>query len=68
LPSLPTRHAILLGWATPIPVLVEVDELLDVQRPQSADPDFWDVWTRGKERDVNWGPIANEWTGEDEPD
>jgi uncharacterized protein len=68
LPSLPTRHAILLGWATPIPVLVEVDELLDAQRPQSADPDFWDVWTRVKERDVNWGPIANEWTGEDEPD
>lgn len=68
LPSLPTRHAILLGWATPIPVLVEVDELLDAQRPQSADPDFWDVWTRVKERDVNWGPIANEWTGEDELD
>jgi hypothetical protein len=68
LPSLPTRQAILLGWATPIPILVEVDELLDEQRPQSADPDFWDVWTRAKERNVNWGPIASEWTGEDEPD
>jgi hypothetical protein len=40
LPSLPSRQAILLGWATPIPVLLEVDELPDEQRPQSADPVF----------------------------
>ena len=34
----------------PIPVLVEVDELPDAQRPQSADPDFWNVWTLAEER------------------
>ena len=50
LPSLPSRQAILLGWAAPIPVLVEVDELPDSQRPQSADPDFWKVWTLAEER------------------
>jgi DNA helicase HerA-like ATPase len=38
LPSLPSRQAILLGWATPIPVLVEVDELPYEERPRSADP------------------------------
>lgn len=66
LPSLPSRQAILLGWATPIPVLVEVDELPDEQRPRSADPDFWDVWTLTKEREVDWGAIANDWTGTNE--
>jgi uncharacterized protein len=65
LPSLPTRQAVLLGWATPIPVLVEVRELPDAQRPRSADPDFWDVWTLAKPRPVNWAAVAREWTGEE---
>src|SRR5258708_23891128 len=49
LPSLPSRQAVLLGWAAPIPVLVKVDELPEAQRPQSADPDFWNVWTLAEE-------------------
>lgn len=64
LPSLPSRQAILLGWATPIPVLVELDELPDAHRPHSADPDFWDVWTLAQERAVNWQTIAEQWSGE----
>ena len=63
LPSLPSRQAVLLGWAAPIPVLVEVDELPDPHRPQSADPDFWKVWTLTEERDVDWDAISNAWTG-----
>ena len=63
LPSLPSRQAVLLGWAAPIPVLVEVDELPDPHRPQSADPDFWKVWTLTEKRDVDWGAISNAWTG-----
>lgn len=63
LPSLPSRQAILLGWATPIPVLVEVDELHRDHRPHSSDPDFWDVWTHEKERDVDWTDIAGGWVG-----
>ncbi len=63
LPSLPSRQAVLLGWATPIPVLVEVEELTYEQRPRSADPDFWDVWTLTKERAVDWSAIAREWEG-----
>lgn len=67
LPSLPSQQAILLGWATPIPVLVEVDELPEEQRPRSADPDFWDVWTLAKEREVDWRAIAKDWSGESKP-
>lgn len=63
LPSLPSRQAILLGWATPIPVLVEMDELPIEHRPQSDDPDFWDVWTGASERRVDWTTIAHEWSG-----
>jgi hypothetical protein len=63
LPSLPSKQAVLLGWATPIPVLVEVDELPDAQRPQSADPDFWNVWTLAEERGVDWGAVSKAWSG-----
>ncbi|MCG3165576.1 MAG: hypothetical protein POELPBGB_01344 [Bacteroidia bacterium] len=61
LPILPTRKAILLGWASPLPILVEMNELRPEHRPKSEDPDFWDVWTRFKPRDVNWKQIADEW-------
>jgi hypothetical protein len=63
LPSLPSRQAILLGWATPLPVLVEMRELPKPERPQSDDPDFWDVWTGEHERDIDWGDVADRWAG-----
>lgn len=63
LPSLPSRQAVLLGWATPIPLLVEMDELAEDHRPQSSDPDFWDVWTGKSPRDINWPALVEDWTG-----
>lgn len=63
LPVLPSRQAILLGWAAELPVLVQMRELPKEQRPQSSDPDFWDVWTRQKARDVDWKQIADDWQG-----
>ena len=63
LPVLPSRQAILLGWAAELPVLVQMRELPKEQRPQSSDPDFWDVWTRQKARDVDWKKIADDWQG-----
>jgi DNA helicase HerA-like ATPase len=63
LPSLPSRQAILMAWAAPIPVLVDVEELPENQRPQSADPDFWDVWTLAKKREVEWGAIVRRGLG-----
>ncbi|NYT63365.1 ATP-binding protein [Alcaligenaceae bacterium] len=71
LPSLPSRHAILLGWASELPVLVQMNQLPDGQRPKSDDPDFWAVWSgeglekneRNEEieRRVNWKEIADDW-------
>ncbi|MGN6212708.1 ATP-binding protein [Parafilimonas sp.] len=66
LPMLPTRKAILLGWASPIPILVEMNELEKKYRPKSDDPDFWEVWTRESSREENWDVIANEWQGKNE--
>lgn len=67
LPSLPSRHAILLGWASELPVLVQMNALPEQHRPKSDDPDFWAVWSgkdnKGEavERSVNWKAITDDW-------
>ncbi|MEP3855515.1 MAG: ATP-binding protein [Porticoccus sp.] len=61
LPSLPSRHAILLGWASELPVLVQMNNLPEEQRPKSEDPHFWDVWSGQKKREVHWEAIAADW-------
>lgn len=69
LPSLPSQQAILLGWASELPVLVKMDNLPKTQQPHSDDPDFWNVWTghdvEGKDvvRKAEWKPIADDWQG-----
>lgn len=61
LPSLPTQQAVLLGWATPMPVLTRMRDLPEEQRPSSEDPAFWKVWTQELNRPVDWQPIASDW-------
>ncbi len=67
LPSLPSQHAILLGWASELPVLVKMHDLPETQRPRSDDPDFWDVWTGKNEkgepvtRKIDWKTVAEAW-------
>ena len=67
LPSLPSQQAILLGWASELPVLVKMDDLPKTQQPHSDDPDFWNVWTgidsegRIVERKTDWKLIADNW-------
>ncbi len=63
LPILPSRKAILVGWAFPIPVLVEMKFLDKEHRPQSNDPNFWDVWTGKEKREIDWAKVANDWQG-----
>jgi hypothetical protein len=63
LPSLPTRHCILLGIASKVPALVEVKHLEEGQRPESDDPDFWKVWTNEALRPIDWDKIATDWSG-----
>ena len=61
MPSLPSQQAILLGWASELPIMVRMNDLEDHERPQSDDPDFWDVWSLRKERAINWSKIAKDW-------
>ncbi len=61
LPSLPSQQAILLGWASELPIMVKMRHLADNERPHSDDPDFWEVWARNNERLIDWKNIADDW-------
>jgi DNA helicase HerA-like ATPase len=71
LPSLPSKNAILMGWASELPILVQMNTVPENQRPKSDDPDFWDVWSgQGKDekgdtisvnRDVDWKKVSDAW-------
>ena len=67
LPSLPSQSAILLGWASELPLLVKMNDLPKSQQPRSDDPDFWEVWVGNDEegepisRDTDWERIARDW-------
>ena len=63
LPTLPSQRAILLGWASELPVMVQMCYLDKQQRPRSNDPEYWDVWTSQGDclRKVDWGTIARDW-------
>lgn len=65
LPILPTKKAILLGWAAPIPLIVEMNTLEEKNCPKSKDPEFWDVWIGTEERKIDWKIICDEWQKED---
>lgn len=67
LPSLPSQSAILLGWASELPVLVRMSDLPKSQQPRSDDPEFWGVWVgkdeEGKviERTTDWERVGRDW-------
>lgn len=60
LPSLPSRNAILLGWASELPVMVRMNYLDEKHRPKSDDPEYWTVWT-DSDRVVDWSKVARQW-------
>ena len=68
LPVLPSQQAILMGWASRLPLLVKMNNLPKEHQPQSDDPDFWDVWTGKSERKIDWEKVANDWQGDAEAD
>lgn len=62
LPSLPSQYAILLGWASELPVIVKLKELTQSQRPHSDDPEYWKVWTTGvRGHEADWKRVAEDW-------
>jgi DNA helicase HerA-like ATPase len=60
LPSLPSRVAVLLGWASQIPTLVTIDELGQAHRPRSEDPRFLSVW-RSADSGSGWTSVVEQW-------
>lgn len=60
LPSLPARNAILLGWASELPVMVRVNYLNEQFRPKSDDPEYWSTWVEST-TSVKWSEISHEW-------
>ena len=60
LPSLPARNAILLGWASELPVMVRMNYLKEQLRPKSDDPDYWNTWLESSTA-VKWREISCEW-------
>lgn len=69
LPSLPSQNAILLGWATELPILLRMNDLPRSQQPRSDDPDFWNVWVGNDEagkavsRSIDWNQVTRDWQG-----
>ncbi len=75
LPMLQSQYAILLGWASELPVLVQMTDLPRSQRPQSDDPEYWKSWTMSSgvkgtlSNNKVWEQVANHWQegNQDEP-
>ena len=69
LPLLPSQNAILLGWASELPVLVRMNDLPKSQQPRSDDPEFWEVWVGKNDegnpvsRTADWENIVQDWQG-----
>lgn len=61
LPSLPTKKAIVLGAAVPIPTVVDIRELPKEKRPKSENPEFGDVWSGKCYRPLDWEEVVDEW-------
>ncbi len=61
LPSLPTKKAIVLGAAVPIPTVVDIKELPKEKRPKSENPEFGDVWSGKCCRSLDWKEVVDEW-------
>ena len=66
LPVLPSQQAILMGWASELPLLVKMSHLPEEQRPKSDDPDIWKVWIGENKRRVDWDEIADDWVKPEE--
>lgn len=62
LPSLPSQNAILLGWASELPVLVHMNHLKEEYRPKSDDPTYWKSWIEERPS-IDWKSVADDWLG-----
>lgn len=65
LPALPARTAILMGWASEVPTMIEVDELDSAYRPTSEDPRLLREWSNPSSS-TSWSEIVERWGQDDD--
>lgn len=53
LPNLPSGRAIILGWATSLPILTQLTLLPKEWQPDSKDPEHWNAWTKQRPENHN---------------
>jgi DNA helicase HerA-like ATPase len=61
LPALPSQTALLVGWAIDVPTMVRVQDLAEMYRPRSADPDYGATWRGENHGTADWGSVAANW-------
>ena len=61
LPALPARTAILMGWASEVPMLVEMAELAADCQPSSHDPKLFQEWSNPTVNQL-WSDVVENWT------
>ena len=66
LPVLPSRNALLMGWAVDMPTIVQVEDLDRTYRPMSEDPSFFSSWIATESISTSWSDIASTWIRETE--
>jgi DNA helicase HerA-like ATPase len=66
LPVLPSRSALLMGWAVDLPTIVQVEDLDRTYRPMSEDPSFFSSWIATESISASWSDIASTWIRETE--
>ena len=66
LPVLPSRSALLMGWAVDLPTIVQVEDLDRAYQPTSEDPSFFSSWIATESNSASWSDIASTWIRETE--
>jgi hypothetical protein len=61
LPILPSRSALLMGWAVDLPTIVQLEILEGKYRPMSEDPSYFKSWTKSDAIGTSWSDITSLW-------
>lgn len=65
LPALPARTAVLMGWASEVPMMIEVAELDSAYRPSSEDPLILEEWS-SPSSSTSWSDVVERWERDEE--
>ena len=65
LPALPSRTAVLMGWASEVPMMIQIAELDPAYRPSSEDPHILQEWSNPSSS-TSWIDVVERWERDDE--